>query len=388
MSSELHFQTKAIHGASAPDRETGAILTPIYQSATFVQHEVGHEREYSYTRSDNPTVKSLELALGGLEGIPRAVAYATGMAALSSLFLSLLKAGDHIVCSASVYGGTLRVLRKVLEPLAIECSYCESTNPSAIADALQENTRLVFIETPSNPTLRLTDIAAVAARVHDHGALLAVDNTFLTSALQRPFELGADIVAYSTTKYIEGHNSTVGGALLAKCDEVTEKFLFNRNAIGFIQSPFDAWLTLRGLKTLPVRMKVHSENAQAIAEHLEGHDAVARVLYPGLESFKDSELAKRQHLGHGGMISFELKGGLEAGRALMENVKVCSLAESLGALETLITHPATMTQAEVPREERLRGGITDGLIRLSVGLENPSDIIQDLEQALRASGRE
>lgn len=374
--------TLAIHGGLAPDPATGAILTPIYQTTTYVQDAVGVDKGFTYTRSGNPTVAALERNLGELDGALPAAAFSTGMAALSALFLSLLESGDRVVVSDVVYGGTVRLLRRVLAPLGVRVSFVDTSSIDALRAALREPTKLVLVETPANPTLKLTDIAAAASVAHESGALLAVDNTFLTPALQRCFDLGADVVVYSTTKHIEGHNATVGGALLARDAELLARFRFVQNAVGFAQAPFDAWLTLRGIKTLPLRMKQHSANALEVARFLEAHPRVHTVRYPGLESFPQFELARRQHVAHGGLIAFEVEGAARAGIALMNSVRLCALAESLGAVETLITHPASMTHATIPADERARLGISDGLVRLSVGLEAPADVIADLEQAL------
>lgn len=382
-----NLATRSIHGGLSPEPGTGAILTPIYQSATFVQEQVGADRGYTYSRSGNPTISALERNLGAVEDGRPAIAFATGMAAETALLLGTCKSGDHVVCSNVVYGGTVRLLRQVLAPLGISSTLVDTSGQDAVANALQPNTRLVFVETPANPTLLLTDIAAVAALAHENGSLLAVDNTFLTPALQRPFELGADVVVYSTTKFIEGHNATIGGALLAKDEELDEGLRFVRNAVGSTQAPFDGWLTLRGIKTLPLRMRQHSRSALVVARFLEGHPAIASVRYPGIASFPQRGLALRQHRDHGGVIAFELKGGIEAAKLLAAGVRVCSLAESLGGVETLITHPATMTHAPISPAERRAVGITDGLVRLSVGLEDPQDICADLEIALATTRR-
>ncbi len=374
--------TLAIHGGLFPDPSTGAILTPIHQTATYVQSAVGVDKGYTYTRSGNPTVAALERNLGMLDGALPAVSFATGMAALSALFLTVLESGDEVVVSDVVYGGTVRLLRKVLAPLGIKATFVDTSSIESLRGALTKRTRLVLIETPANPTLKLTDIAAAADVTHEAGALLAVDNTFLTPALQRCFDFGADITVYSTTKHIEGHNATVGGALITRDPELRERLKFIQNAVGFAQAPFDAWITLRGIKTLPLRLERHSRNALEVARFLEADPRIAKVLYPGLESFPQHELAQRQHIDHGGLIAFEVQGGAEAGINLMNSVKLCALAESLGAVETLITHPASMTHASLPRDERERIGISDGLVRLSVGLEAPLDVIADLDQAL------
>ena len=386
-SAHADLATLAIHGGLAPDPATGAILTPIYQTTTYVQEAVGVDKGFTYTRSGNPTVAALERNLGELDGALPAAAFSTGMAALSALFLSLLESGDRVVVSDVVYGGTVRLLRCVLAPLGVRATFVDTSSIEALRAALREPAKLVLVETPANPTLKLTDIAAAADAVHAAGALLAVDNTFLTPALQRCFDLGAEVVVYSTTKHIEGHNATVGGALLAREAELLARIRFVQNAVGFAQAPFDAWLTLRGIKTLPLRMKQHSQNALEVARFLEAHPRVRNVRYPGLESFPQFELAQRQHVAHGGLIAFEVEGGAQAGIALMNSVRLCALAESLGAVETLITHPASMTHATIPPDERGRVGISDGLVRLSVGLEAPADIIADLEQALWTASR-
>ena len=378
-----HFQTQSIHGGVTPDPTTGAILTPIYQTTTYVQEAVGCDKGYTYTRSGNPTVAVLEKKLAILEGVEHpAACFSTGMAAISALFLACLQAGDHIICSQVVYGGTVRLLDQVLNRFGISVSYVDTADLNAIKQAIAPNTRMIFVETPANPTLILTDLKAVAQIAKQSGLLFAVDNTFLTAALQRPFELGADVVMYSTTKYIDGHNATVGGALLAQDADLIEKIRFIQNSVGFSQSAFEAWLTLQGIKTLPLRIKQHGDNALTVAQFLQSDPRVKRVCYPGLESFPQFELAQRQHSGHGGMLTFELIGDISAGKKLMNRVKLCALAENLGAVETLITHPASMTHGPIPAQQREKIGISDGLVRLSVGLEDPQDIINDLDQAL------
>ncbi len=380
-SAEL-FATTAVRGGVSPDPATGAVLTPIYQSTTYHQEAVGVHKGFTYSRAANPTVSALEGALGALEDTPPAVCFATGMAAIATLFLATLKSGDHVVVSDVVYGGTVRLFQQVLSNFQVEASFVDTSDPSAVAQAIQANTRLVFIETPANPTLKLTDIAAIAKIAHAAGIKLAVDNTFLTPVLQRPLELGADITLLSTTKYIEGHNSTVGGSIATRDPALLERLRLIRKTLGCIQSPQESWLTLRGLKTLPLRLQQHCSSAQKIAEWLEQHPKVARVHFPGLASFPQAALAKQQQALPGGIIAFELKGGVDAGIQLMNTVRLCILAENLGAAETLITHPVSMTHGDVPRDIRERTGITDGLVRLSVGLENPADITADLENAL------
>jgi cystathionine beta-lyase/cystathionine gamma-synthase len=298
------------------------------------------------------------------------------------LCLALLRAGDRVVLSQAVYGGTVRLFRQVLANFGVVAEFVDSSDEQVLANALSQPTRFLFIETPANPTLKVTDIDLAARLVKAAGSLLVVDNTLLTPALQRPFEFGADVVLHSTTKFIEGHNATVGGALITRDAGLQEQFYFARNAIGAIQSPFPAWLTLQGIKTLPLRMARHSENALRVARFLSAHDQVTKVIYPGLESFSQFELARLQQDSGGALIAFELKGGVEAGIRLMNSVQLCALAENLGAAETLITHPASMTHADVPRAQREEAGITDGLVRLSVGLEDPADIIRDLARAL------
>lgn len=384
------LSTLAIHGGPGPDPTTGAILPPIVQSTTYVQQSVGNHKGYTYSRASNPTVSALEQALGAIEDAPPSVCFSTGLAAETALFLTLLKSGDHVVCSEVVYGGTVRLLREILSGLGITATFVDTADASLVAAAITPATKLIFIETPGNPTLRLADIRGIAAIAKQHGIPLAVDNTFLTPVLQRPLELGADISLYSTTKHIEGHNSTVGGAITTRDTALLDRLRFIRKSVGSIQAPLDAWLTLRGLKTLPLRIKQHSENALTVARWLENHPQVNRVLYPGLDSFPQRDLAAAQHRGlHGGLLAFEVEGGrgggADAGRRVLNSVKVCSLAENLGAVETLITHPVTMTHGDVPREQREKVGITDGLIRLSVGLEDPTDIIADLSQAIDAA---
>lgn len=382
------LNTRAIHAGLEPDPTTGSILTPIVQTTTYVQEAVGQHKGFTYTRAANPTVSALERCLGDLDDAPPAVAFGSGLAAETTLFLSLLKAGDHVVLSDVVYGGTVRLFRNVLNNLGIESTFVDTSRAANVVPALRPNTRLVFIETPANPTLKLTDIAAVARITKAAGVPLAVDNTFLTPALQRCFDLGADITVYSTTKHIEGHNAAIGGSLATRDENLLERFRFIRKTLGCIAAPFDSWLTLRGLKTLPLRIRQHTEHATEVARWLESHPRVARVAYPGLDSFPQAELARRQHLGHGGLVSFEVIGGTPAGIAVMNNVQLCSLAESLGAVETLITHPASMTHGDIPQAERERLGISDGLIRLSVGLESPKDIIADLGRALTISAEQ
>ena len=381
------FDTLALHAGAVADPTTGALLTPIYQTTTYRQEAVGKDKGFTYSRSANPTVSALERRLAALEGADYCTCYATGLAATSVLCLALLRAGDHVVASQAVYGGTVRLFKQVLEPFGVTADFVDTADETALRNAVTaKRTRLVFIETPANPTLRLTDIKLAATIAHEAGALLVVDNTLLTPALQRPFDLHADVVLHSTTKFIEGHNATVGGALITRDPDLHERFAFTRNAIGAIQSPFPAWLTLQGVKTVGLRMAQHSANALQIARFLETHPRVTKILYPGLESFPQFELARKQQTSGGALIAFEIEGGVEAGIRLMNSVELCALAENLGSAETLITHPASMTHADVPASQRQAAGITDGLVRLSVGLEDPADIIRDLSRGLAKGG--
>lgn len=380
----MGFSTRQIHSGVTPDPVTGAILTPIYQTTTYVQASVDQylEKGYSYSRSGNPTVRALENKLTDLEGGADTTCYGTGMAAINALYLALLNAGDHVIVSDVVYGGTYRLSTKVFSRFGVSFSFVDTSDPDAVRAALRDNTRLILTESPANPTMKLTDLAAVSAIASERGIPHAVDNTFLTPYYQRPLELGADYVVYSTTKYFDGHNATVGGAVVARTAEQDQKLRFIQNATGMIMSPQVAWLTLQGCKTLSVRMDRQSANALAIANFLSSHPKVAHVCYPGLPEFPQYELARRQASGFGAMLWFEVKGGLRAGKALMDSVKLWSLAENLGSVESLITHPVTMTHADVEEAERRRVGITDGLVRASVGLEDVEDLISALSDAL------
>jgi len=384
---EPGLETLALHAGSAPDPTTGAILVPVYQTTTYVQEAVGRDKGYTYSRSGNPTVAALERRLAALEGVEHGTCYSTGLAATTVLALALLEAGDRVVVSDVVYGGTLRLFRQVLGRFGVESEFVDTADLAALGEALRRPARLLFLETPANPTLKLTDLAGAARLGHAAGALVAVDNTLLSPALQQPFALGADVVLHSTTKFIDGHNATVGGALLVREAALHEKLLWHRNATGTIQSPWNAWLTLQGVKTLPLRMERHGRNALRVAEHLAAHPRVERLVYPGLPSFPQYELARRQQRSGGGLLAFEVEGGTEAGIRVMNALRLCALAENLGAAETLVTHPASMTHAAVPRAERQRTGISDGLVRLSVGLEDPADVIADLDRALEGVGR-
>ena len=377
----MKFDTKVVRAGILPDPSTGAIVPPIYQSATYVLEEVGKDKGYDYTRASNPTREVLENNLAALDGGKYGICYASGMAAVDSM-MKLFTSGDHIICSDDVYGGVSRLYNNLLVNYDLSFTYVNSSNPQEVEEAIQENTKLIWIETPTNPLLKVTDLDAVGKIAKKHGILYGVDSTFSTPALLRPLEYGADITMHSTTKYLSGHNQIIGGVLITNNEELSEKFKFIQKTVGAVPSPFDCWLTLLGIKTLSLRMNRHCENAQAIGEFLESHPKVERVTYPGLPSHPQHDIAKEQMEGYSGMISMELKGGIPGGIALMNNLELCSLAESLGAVETMITHPATMTHADVPKEERLARGLTDGLVRLSVGIEDKDDIIADLNQAL------
>jgi cystathionine beta-lyase/cystathionine gamma-synthase len=380
----MGFRTKQVHAGVTPDPVTGAILTPIYQSTTFVQDSVDDymSKGYSYSRAGNPTVRALEEKLTALEGGHDSTAYASGMAATLAVFLGLLKAGDHVVIADVVYGGTYRFADQFLTKFGVDVSFADAADVEAIRSAMSPKTRLVFTETPANPTLKVTDLAAVSEITREAGALHVTDNTFLTPYFQRPFELGANIVIHSTTKFLEGHNATLGGAVVVDSAELQERIAFARIAGGLVMSPMVAFLTLQGVKTLSERMERQSANALAIAEWLRGHPKTEYVNYPGLPDHPQHELSRNQATGFGAMVCFEVAGGVETGKKLMDAVELWSLAENLGSVESLITHPVTMTHAAVPRDERLAAGITDGLVRLSVGLEDVDDLIADLDAAL------
>ncbi len=380
----MKFTTRQIRAGVEPDPITGAILTPIYQTTTYVQESVDRylSRGYSYSRSGNPTVRALERKLTDLEGGADTSCFATGMASINALFLGFLNAGDHAVISDVAYGGTYRLATKVFSRFGVEFTFSDTSKADEVKAAMRPTTRLILTETPANPTLKYTDLAAISEIARSRKAVHAVDNTFLTPYYQRPFELGADIVIHSTTKYFDGHNATVGGAAISRTKELDETIRFIQNSTGTIMSPQVAWLTLQGVKTLSVRMDKQSANAAAIAQFLEKHSKVTRVMYPGLESFPQKDLARRQATGFGAMLWFEVQGGVQAGKRLMDSLKLCTLAENLGSVETLITHPVTMTHSAVDEAERKRVGITDGLVRLSVGMEDVDDLIEDLKTAL------
>ncbi|MGH9360185.1 MAG: cystathionine gamma-synthase [Candidatus Acidiferrales bacterium] len=376
----MGFATDAIHAGQEPDPATGAIIVPIYQTSTFVQEELGKNKGYEYARTANPTRSALERNLAALEAGKHGFAFASGMAAINAV-MSLLKSGDHVLAGRNLYGGTFRLFERVLKNFGLSFSYADTRRLEEVERALHPNTRLLYVETPTNPVMEITDVTAIAKLAHQRGVLLAVDNTFMSPFLQRPLEMGADIVIHSTTKYLNGHSDGVGGAVILQNAELAERLKFLQNAAGAVLSPFECWLILRGVKTLAVRMRQHDSNGMAVARYLEGHPKVRKVHYPGLSSHPQHELARRQMKGFGGMISFET-GSLENARSVLRSVRLCSLAESLGGVETLISHPATMTHASVPALERERLGITDGLVRISVGIEDVEDLIADLDQAL------
>jgi len=376
----MGFSTDAIHIGQEPDPATGAIIVPIFQTSTFVQEELGKHKGYEYARTSNPTRAALERNLAALERGRFGVAFASGMAAINAV-MTLFQAGDHIIAGHNLYGGTFRLFERVLKKFNLSFSYANTSQIEEVAQAFKPNTRMVFVETPTNPVMEITDIAAAAHLAHEHKALLAVDNTFMSPYFQRPLERGADIVIHSTTKYLNGHSDGVGGAVILQDATLADRLKFIQNAAGAILGPFDCWLVLRGVKTLAVRMERHTQNGMAVARFLSNHPKVRNVYYPGLASHSQHALAQRQMTGFGGMLAFET-GSLENAKMVLKSVRLCALAESLGGVETLISHPATMTHASVPPEERQRLGITDGLVRVSVGIEDVEDLIADLDQAL------
>ncbi|MES1254219.1 MAG: PLP-dependent aspartate aminotransferase family protein [Acidobacteriota bacterium] len=377
---DARFSTVCLHAGQEPDPSTGAIITPIYQTSTYVQDALGVHKGYEYARTQNPTRFALERNIAAIEGGKAAFAFASGMAAIGAVG-RLLKSGDHVVVSRNTYGGTFRFFDKILQRYGLTFTYVDTADLDETERAITAATRLLFVETPTNPLMRLTDLGAAAAVAHRHGLRLVVDNTFASPCLQRPIEFGADLVVHSTTKYLNGHSDSVGGVVVATRDDDIDWLRFVQNAEGAIMSPFDAWLVLRGTKTLPIRMERHNVNGLALARFLEAHPKVERVYYPGLPSHPQYALASRQMRGFGGMLAFEL-GSLEAARRLLNGVRLCALAESLGGVETLVSHPATMTHASVPAAARAALGITDGLVRVSAGIEDIEDLEADLAQAL------
>ena len=382
----MGFRTAAIHAGQPPDPLTGAVSVPIYQTSTYVQEGIGKHKGYEYARTQNPTRLALEINMTALEGGVAGYAFASGMAAETAVTQLLLRQGDHAICGSNVYGGTFRLFDKIVRHFGVTFSYVDTTDLDAVASAIRPETKMVFIESPTNPLMSITDIRGVARVVgkarHAKGCRLVVDNTFMSPYFQRPIELGADIVVHSTTKYLNGHSDSIGGIVVLKHKEDAAQLQFIQNAAGAILSPFDSWVVLRGIKTLPIRMDAHNENGMAIAKYLVRSRHVTRVYYPGLSSHPGHLLAKRQMSGFGGMIAFDL-GSLAKTKRFLSRVRLCALGESLGGVETLISHPATMTHASVPPSQRRKLGITDSLVRISVGIEDAKDLIADLDQAFR-----
>jgi cystathionine beta-lyase/cystathionine gamma-synthase len=374
------FSTICIHAGQTPEPATGAIITPIFQTSTYVQEELGKHKGYEYARTQNPTRAALEANIAAIEGGAAAFAFASGMAAIDAI-TTLLDAGDHLVVTDNTYGGTFRLFDQVLTRYGLEFTYVDTSQPDLTERAMRPNTKMLFVETPTNPVLRLTDLARAAAIAHAHRARLAVDNTFASPVLQQPIAFGADLVTHSTTKYLNGHSDSIGGVVVATRPDDVERLKFIQNTAGAILSPFDSWLVLRGTKTLTLRMAQHNANGLALAEFLATHPKVTSVIYPGLPSHPQHDLAKRQMRGFGGMVAFDV-GTFEAARRVCNRVRLMSLAESLGGVETLISHPATMTHASVPAERRQQLGLTDSLLRISAGVEDVADLIDDLRQAL------
>ena len=377
----MKFETIAIHAGQRPDKAYGAVSPPIYQTSTFAFADVGKTTGYDYSRTANPTRKILEDTIAALEGGKAGFAFATGMAAETTV-IHLLKAGDHVISGDDIYGGTYRLFENIMKNLGLEFTYVRMDSRAKIEKAIRPNTKMLWLETPSNPLLNIIDVEMVADIARKHKILTAIDNTFASPYLLRPIEYGIDLVVHSTTKYLNGHCDVVGGAVVTTTDELTQKMQFLLNAMGTCASPFDCWLVLRGIETLPVRMRQHEENARAIANHLNKHQAVKRVYYPGLPTHPGHDIAKRQMKGFGGIVSFEVKGGIEAANKFQKKIKIFALAESLGGCASLADHPGTMTHASMPKDVREKVGITDDLIRLSIGLENADDLIEDLDQAL------
>ena len=380
----LHLDTLAIHAGQSPDPTTGAIMTPVYLTSTYVQDGPGVHKGYEYSRTQNPTRHALQDCLAALEGARHGLAFASGLAATDAI-LHLLDAGAHVLYSDDLYGGSYRIFDKVFRRLGVSFDPVDLSDPRNLERALREETRLVWIESPTNPMLKLVDLAAVAAICRAHGARTVVDNTFATPAFQRPLALGIDVVAHSTTKYLNGHSDVVGGAVLTSDDALFERLKFLQNAVGAVPSPMDAFLVLRGLKTLHVRMQRHAENALALARFLDGHPQVEQVTYPGLPSHPQHALARRQMSGFGGMLTFVLEGGLPAATAFLKAVRIFACAESLGGVESLIEHPAIMTHASVPKATREQLGIADGFVRVSAGIEHVDDLVADLERGFAAA---
>jgi len=377
----MRFSTKAIHAGQRPDPTSGAVMTPVYLTSTYVQEELGKNKGYEYSRVNNPTRDALEANIAALENARHGLAFGSGMAAIDALF-RLLSPGSHVVLSRNVYGGTYRLGKMVWERFGLQFEFVDTTRPELVVRAIRRNTKMVFVETPTNPTMEITDLGKIAEIARKRKLISVADNTFATPYLQRPLEYGFDVVLHSLTKYLNGHSDMLGGMVATSDEAITERLRFFQKAVGGILSPFDAWLCLRGTKTLGVRMEQHGRSALYVAEWLSEQRKVKRVHFPGLPSHPQHKLAKRQMKNFGGMISFEV-GSLTAAKSFLKRVRLCALAESLGGVETLISHPATMTHASIPRAQRQKIGVTDGLVRISVGLEDVDDIIDDLEQALR-----
>jgi cystathionine beta-lyase/cystathionine gamma-synthase len=380
----MNFSTKAIHVGQEPDPTTGAVIVPIYQTSTYLQDEPGVHKGFDYSRTANPTRSALEACLASLENARHGLAFASGVAATSAV-INLLSAGDHVVVGDDVYGGTFRLFDKVFKRYGVDFTWVDASDPQAVRAAIKPSTKLLWVETPTNPLLKLVDITLLGALCKESKLLFAVDNTFASPYLQNPLDMGADIVVHSTTKYIGGHSDVVGGAALTNDDEIYKTLKFHQNAVGAVPSPFDAWLTLRGVKTLALRMRQHEHNARLVADYLSQHEAIDRVYYPGLASHPQHALAQRQMRGFGGMVSFTLRGGFEAARIVGSRSKLFMLAESLGGVESLMCHPVSMTHGAIPKEIREARGVTDGLLRLSVGIEDAEDLLADLQQALEAA---
>lgn len=376
----MGFSTIAIHAGNEPDTATGAVSVPIYQTSTYAQDGLGKHKGYEYARTQNPTRSALERNIAALENAKHGYAFASGMSAIDAV-LKLVKAGDHVVLGDNTYGGTFRLFNRILSNYGVEFDLADTSNIADLESAFKPNTKMVFVETPTNPVMTVTDLAAVAELAHARGAKVVCDNTFMSPYFQQPLEFGIDIVVHSTTKYLNGHSDSVGGFVALNDDADAEWIGFVQNSVGAILSPFDSFLVLRGTKTLAVRMEAHDRNGRVVANFLAEHPKIQKVYYPGLVSHPQHELAKKQQRGFGGMVAFET-GSLENAKKVLESVKLCTLGESLGGVESLISHPATMTHASVPEETRSKLGITDGLVRVSVGIEDVEDIIQDLDQAL------
>jgi cystathionine gamma-lyase len=377
----MKFSTKAIHVGQEPDPTTGAIITPIFQTSTYVQEGLNKHKGYEYARTQNPTRTALEECLASLEGGKYGLSFGSGLAAESNI-INLLSAGDHVICGDDVYGGTYRLFEKVWKRYGLTFTFVDASDAEKVQAAIQPNTKMVWVETPTNPLLRLCDIKSIAQVTAAKNLILVVDNTFASPYLQNPLALGADIVVHSVTKYLGGHSDVVGGAVITSRDDLYETLKFHQNAVGGVPGPLDCWLVLRGLKTLAVRMEAHQKNALAIARYLESHAVVEKVMYPGLESHPQHALAKAQMRGFGGMVSFVLKGGLESARQFLGSTKLFALAESLGGVESLVCHPVSMTHGSIPKEERDARGVVDALVRLSVGIEDQDDLLADLEKGL------